>query len=481
MTAIEMRVDLSALVDALVSRNENQIVALAREHLRDGEAADVLIGRIGLLAARGDADGHTVITLTAAAMLSRLLHTIPLPLEGNEPVYERALPLFVQALLAAAPAVQAGFTKQVNPPDPLYPSGLQDGQTVNSVMHDAVYHNDPILAERLLLGLYGTGADYRTMQVRAYDGISTTFQDAGHPLMFAVRGFQLLDTVEWGDRAPAIIHWLAPHLSLRPTSNEPNWISALRNYTTDSAHDVSGVRKRLAVPKDENALPLRRLVLSDADTTQVCQGVYDALLTNGASPRAIGSVLALAAAEVMQMVDDGNRELFVQVAHGLLFSSAIRLAFRQVQDVEILALLFTSAAYINALYKEVAGQQHTPSTHAATASSRVLGGGLIAPSLLEALRNQLLKEQDIPAALTTAQRYLKLGYDVRALFATIGLVAAQNDALADQGHTLQIVQAASEEFMAWPTALTDTNIEALLLAALRAAAFGKRNELVAQL
>src|SRR2546421_418008 len=91
MTAIEMRVDLSALVDALVSRNNDRIVALAREHLRDGEAVDVLIGRIGLLAARGDADGHTVITLTAAAILCRLLHTIPLPLEGNEPVYERAL------------------------------------------------------------------------------------------------------------------------------------------------------------------------------------------------------------------------------------------------------------------------------------------------------------------------------------------------------------------------------------------------------
>src|SRR5205823_4519068 len=242
--------------------NNDQIVALAREHLRDGEAVDVLLGRIGLLAAKGDVDGHTVITLTAAAMLSRLLHTIPLPLEGNEPVYERALPLFVQALLAAAPAVQAGSPKQVNYPDPLYPSGLQEGQSVNGVMHDAVYHNDPALVERLLLGLYGTGADYRTMQVRAYDGISTTFQDAGHPLMFAVRGFQLLDTVEWGDRAPAIIHWLAPHLPLRPTSNEPDWISALRNYTADSAHNVSSIRKRLAVPKDENALPLRRLVLS---------------------------------------------------------------------------------------------------------------------------------------------------------------------------------------------------------------------------
>ena len=180
------------------------------------------------------------------------------------------------------------------------------------------------------------------------------------------------------------------------------------------------------------------------------------------------------------MVDDESRELFVRVAHGLLFSSAIRLVLRQAQDVEVLALLFTSAAYINALYKEVAAQQHTPSTHAAGASSRILGGGLIAPSLLETLRTQL-KERDVSGALTTARRYLKLNYDVRALWATIGVVAAQNDTLADQGHTLQIVQAASEEFMSWPTSFADINTEALLLAALRAAAFGKRNELIAQL
>jgi hypothetical protein len=480
MTATELSVDISALVDALVSGNSDQIVAAAREHLRHGEAADVLIGRIGEIVARGDTDGHPLITLTAAAMLCRLLHTIPLPLEGEGQTQERALPLFVQALLIAAPAVQAGYNKQVTYPNPLYPSGLQQGQTVNSVMHDAVYNNDPLLAERLLLGLYGTGADYRTMQVRAYDGISTTFQNAGHPLMFAVRGFQLLDTVEWGDRVPAIIHWLAPHLPLRPHSNEPDWVKAVRDYTSDPAHDVSSVRTRLAAPKNENALPLHRLVLSNADTTQVCQGVYDALLTNGASQQAISSVLALAGADIMQMVDDGNRDLFIQVAHGLLFSSAIRLAFRQVQDVEVLALLFTSAAYMNALYKEVAAQQHTPSTHSSSASSRILGGGLIAPSLLETLSAQL-KEQDVPGALTTARRYLKLGYDARALFAVVGLVAAQVDAPADSGHTLQIVQAASEEFMSWPPSLAETNIEALLLAALRAAAFGKRNELVAQL
>jgi len=40
------------------------------------------------------------------------------------------------------------------------------------------------------------------------------------------------------------------------------------------------------------------------------------------------------------------------------------------------------------------------------------------------------------------------------------------------------VQAAGEEFMGWPSALSGTNIEGFLHVALRAAAFAKRNTLV---
>lgn len=471
MTAIELELNLSPLIDVVASGNSDQILAAAREHLQQRESPEVLLGRVGMIAARGDADGHVVMTLAAAAMLSRLVHTIPQPLEGEIPWYERTLPLFVHALLFAAPAVRAGKDIQSRLPEFFFPSDAPEGKTVNDLMHDAVYGNDVVMAERLLLGLYGTGADYRTMEVRAYEGISTTFQNAGHPLMFAARGFQLLEVVEWGDRAPAILHWLAPHLPLRPDAQEPDWVKTVRSFASDPAHDMTSIGKRIAAPKNENALPLRSLILSDADTTQVCQGVYDAVMSGGASPRAVGSIIAFAAAGVMHSVDDGDREAFVRVAHGLLFTSAIHMVFQHVQDVEVLALLFTSAAYVNALWKEVgaqgAGQQ-------AASGSTVLGGGLIAPSQLETLSAQL-KGQDLSGALATSRRYLKLGHDVRALFATIALAAARNDATADQGHTLQIVQAAAEEFMSWPPTLAQVDIEVLLQVALRAATFGKRS------
>ena len=477
MVAVGIGVDLSSLVDAVASGNLDQIIATAREYLQRDNAVDILIGQIGMIAAHGDPAGHRTITLAAASMLSRFIPWIPAPVDTAEPAKERALPLFVQALKVAMPILPAGREAQahVQYPDPLFPSALIDShKTMNDVMREAIEKNDAQLAERALLGLYGTGADYRTMQVRAYESISTTFQNGGHPLMFAVRGFQLLDAVEWGDRAPNIIHWLAPHLPLRPDNDEPTWIKTVRAYTAEPAHSLAGIRARLAAPKDENALPLYKLILSEADPTQICQGVYNALINDEASPHAVASVTALAAADIIQRVGDEDRELFIRAAHGLLFATAVRLVFRQVQDVEVLNLLFTSAAYINALQKEIPVQEQ------AVSKAPAVGGGLIAASQLETLASQL-KARDLRAAHATAQRYLKIGHDPRGLFGTIGLTAALIDAESVQGHSLQLVQAAAEEFLAWPKTLASTDTDVLLQVALRAALLGDQDKVVSQL
>lgn len=474
MPMIGMRADISALVDAIVAGDSNQIITTAHNLLLQGAPAAVITGRVGMIAAHGDEDGHVILTLNAAGSVSRWLDALPLSPEEAGRGRERELPLLVQALVAAAPAIRAGHAAHDTYPEPFFPSGLPQGKTVDDMMHDAVYSGDATLVERLLFGLYGTGADYRTMQVRAYDGISTTFQDSGHPLIFAVRGMQLLDAVEWGNRAPNILHWLAPHLPLH--TSEPVWINTVRSFLADPDHSLASLRTRLSAPKDENALLLRSLILSDAATAEVCQGVYDALIKRGASASGVGSVIALAAADAMQMVGDNDRDAFVHAAHGLLFAAAVRLVYKQVQDPPALPLLFTAAAFINALQKDLSEQRTAP--EATAARPTIFGGGLISSALLDTLQEQL-HVQDFAGALTTVRRYLQLGHDERTLFAVIGLAAAQADAAADQGHTLQIVHSAGEEFMAWPSALTDTNIDGFLRVALRAVTFAKRNSLAA--
>lgn len=482
MAAVELRVDISTLTDAIISGDTQRIISVSRDLLQQERHADVLIGRIGLLAVPGDPKGHAVTTLAAAAMLARFLRARPAPLDTTAPPQMRAFALFVQAMLTAVPALRAGHLAHIEYPAAFFPSELIDaGKSINEVMNEAIENNNAELAERILRGFYGTGADYRTLQVRTYEALSTTFNDGGDPLIYAVRGFQLLDAVEWGKSVPVIIHWLAPHLTIKPDSVQPAWSDDVRRYTADPAHSLATIRTRLSAPKETNALPLRDILLSNANTTQVCQAVYDALIPNEASPRAVASVISLAAADLLQKVEEDSREVFLHAAHALLFASATGIVYRQVQDVEALNLLFTSAAYVNALQKEITDQNAAQAQPIApAASSSTAGGGLIAVSQLETLEEQL-RTLDVRGALTTAQRYLSLGHNAQALFGTIGLNAALNDTTIDQGQSLQIVEAAGQDFIFWPKALANVNIEPFLHVALRASAFGQRDNTVANL
>lgn len=470
MSSIGMLTDISALIEATVSGDRDAIVTAARALLLTGSAGDVLLGRLGMIAAHADSDGHAILILSAAATICRWQTFAPRPVETDPNNHEYDLPIVVQALTAVAPTVRAGQADTTKYPEPFFPSELPDDKTEDQAIDEAIAANDVVMLERLLLGLYGTGADYRAMQARIYQGLALTFQREGHPFIFAVRGTQLLDTVEWGDRVPSILHWMTQHMVR--SSEQPEWLNEVDTFAKDPAHSLESLRVRLSQPKDENALALRTLLLSDATTTQVCQGIYDTLLKQGASPRGTAAVIAQAAADLLQQVGDEDRAAFVRVAHGLLFASAVHSIFSQVQEVEVVPVLFTAASYINDLRKKLG--QTAAAYVAPPVQGTVPGGGLIAPTILEGLRDQL-HAGDTNAAFATAIRYRQLGYDKRALFAMIGLVAAEADAAADEGHSLQIVQAAGEEYLRWPDSLGETSHDSFLHIALRAAAFGRRS------
>src|SRR5579884_2567026 len=108
MASIALRTNISPLVDATIAADPHQIIAVARPLLeQEGRAAE-LIGRIGMIAAHGDSDGHIILMLDAASILSRWIDALPLVLGEEQQSFVRALPLLVQALVAAAPAVRAG-------------------------------------------------------------------------------------------------------------------------------------------------------------------------------------------------------------------------------------------------------------------------------------------------------------------------------------------------------------------------------------
>ena len=77
MPTTGMLVDISALVEATATGESEQISAAGRALLQRGAAAAELIGRIGMIAAHGDSNGHIILTLDAAAALSRLCMALP--------------------------------------------------------------------------------------------------------------------------------------------------------------------------------------------------------------------------------------------------------------------------------------------------------------------------------------------------------------------------------------------------------------------
>jgi hypothetical protein len=470
MSSVAIHTHFSNFVEAIAAGDSAALTKLAEENVLRAEDASELIGRIALIAMRSDYEEHTVLTLSAASMLCRRLIALRHTLGEDSQEQTRGLPFVVQTLLAAAPAVRAGKDAPQAYPEPLFPSTLPEGETVSTAMQKAIHGRDAMTIERLLFGLYGTGADYRAISVRIYDGVSQTFQENGHAFLCAARGLQILDAAEWGEGTPFYLHWLAPHLALH--EEEPDWITTVRDFLSESQHSLASYRTRLAAPRNEQALPLRSLLLSNASVPQICQGVFDALIKNGASARGIGSVLALAVSDLLQKIDNDDYELFLEVAHGLLYTSATRLIYTQVQEVEGLPQLFTAATYVNTLYKKLSEKN----TQATATRPRPAGGGLIAPALLDSV-DAHINAQDVAGALATARRYVQLGHDTAALFGAIGLTAAQADITADQGHTLQIVQAAGDEYLAWPQELGQGNAEGFLQVALRAAALARRRTL----
>src|SRR5260221_2387798 len=100
MLTVGMYIDISCLVDAVVVGDIDRIIATGRELTLRGADASELIGRVVMIAAHGDSDGHTILTLAAASMMCRWLIASRFTLEKKEVTYTRGLPFFVRYLAA---------------------------------------------------------------------------------------------------------------------------------------------------------------------------------------------------------------------------------------------------------------------------------------------------------------------------------------------------------------------------------------------
>jgi hypothetical protein len=466
--AMLVHANITALLDAITSGDEPGTI---RETLTLLEPEKVppakIAARVGIPASWGGGDGHALSILSVAGRVAEWMRAIPI---GPEPQAEQrrqlapALPL-VQGFLAVSDRVKRGLPEP-HPalPEPLPPAEVRHEQGPLGALRDAVATRDLTMAQRILMGYYATGTDYRALLTLLYAALAHRYSTGGHPLTFVVAGSRVLDMADWGDRLPAYIYWVTP-LMLSDAPDDPV-AEVARSYAQQPEHDLGWLRTRLALAKEEAAGTAFQRALFSGDAHGACDAVLQAL-RGGASPMGVAAGMNLAAAELVNSAAPGDQAGLLRAGHVLLYTHAVQSATLHTQDPQTWPLLYTAACALNAA-KTTAPAALEP---AGQSPASMPVGGLMPAAMLRTLEQRML-EGDTTGALTVARRYLQMGHPPRALAGMIGSAAAARDARQGDDsalHTLPMVAAAAEAYLNLPHALQSGGQNALLVAAVRLA------------
>jgi hypothetical protein len=458
--------DVTPLLEAVGAVDEARVIAQTLSLLGPQRVPPAkLAGRVGLAALWGGADPHAVSALSATGQIAQWMRTIPL---GPEPEAEErralapALPL-VQGFLAVARGVRDGIAEpHPSLPEPLMPAEVQNPGGPLGGLREALAKRDTTQAQRILVGYNATGADYRAVLATLYGALDYRYPEHGHPLIFLLASERVLAMADWGGNMPPLISWYVPLLM----DNAPDApaAQAARAYGSAPEHDLSWLRKRLAIPNEESAGPEFQRALLAGDASAACAALLAALRA-GATPQGVAAGMALAAASRIAATPEGDRASLMRAGHVLLYVHAVHVGMRQVQDPQTWPILYTAAAAVNSL-RGVGGTLESGRAPVSTGA-----GGLIAPTMLRSLEAQV-SGGEMAGALAIARRYVQMGHAPDALAGILGGVAALRDTAGGEPealHTMPLVAAAAAEYLSLPPALRSGGQNALLAAAVRLA------------
>ncbi|HEX8729543.1 MAG TPA: hypothetical protein VF739_13015 [Ktedonobacterales bacterium] len=458
--------DTTSLLEAIAASDSGRILQETLDLLRAQNVPPARIaGRVGLAALWGNADPHALGVLATVGRVSTWMRTIPAGPEPGDDMRRKRAPAYplAQAFSVITEAVRKGLA-ETHPslPEPILPAELKDGQTVYDAVRDAFERRDLNQMRALLMGYHATGADYRSFQTAIYAALAHRYPDGGHPLIFALTGCHVLDMAEWGDHEPAMIYWYPP-LMLDPTPDGSASLAA-SDYAVQPGHDLTWLRTRLSIPKEEAAGTAYQQALSAGNGAAACDATLSSL-RNGATPRGVASAMALVVAGHINATPLGETAQIIRYAHVLQYVHAVQLAMRHTQEQHVFPMLYTAACAVNSL-----GAVGAPVVHGAGAGASLVAGGLIPGVMLRGLEQQAAAA-DIGGALATARRYIQMGHPPSGLAGILATVAAQRDATTEDAasHALPSVTAACEAYLMLPGALAEKGQNALLAAAIRLA------------
>jgi hypothetical protein len=239
---------------------------------------------------------------------------------------------------------------------------------------------------------------------------------------------------------------------------------AARDFASQPDHDLSWLRTRLSIPREEAAGAAYQQALLAGDGAAACDATL-AALRNGATPRGIASAMSLVVAAHINATPQGDVAQLVRIAHVLQYVHSVQLAMRHTQEQHVFPMLYTAACVVNGL-----GAVGASIVQGGGAGASLVAGGLIPGVMLRGVEQQS-SASDVGGALATARRYIQMGHPPTGLTGVLATVAAQCDVAGDEAapHTLPAVTAACEAYLMLPGALAEKGQNALLTAAIRLA------------
>lgn len=462
MTAVRM--DLTALFDAISSQNEIGVISEITKGLIEEIQPSKIAGRLGIAAALGDPTGTAVPALVAAGRIGDWIRVIPPgPETGAEQrqILLPAVPL-VAAALFAGPAIKHGLNNQkLTLPDPLFPKDVTHPEGAWGALRDALKARDTTTFARILMGFYGSGTDYRDIEGSLYFAVNGNFAADGVPLLALTKATQQLDAVEWGDRVPILLQWLIPLMV--HDSAEPEGAKTVRDAIGQPEQSLDFARVRIRIVNPDAAGTELRQRIAKGSTRDVIDAIFAALKA-GANGPLIATQTCLAAAEHLENVPTDDATLFNAALTAVRVANSARLAVTHVQDIRVLPIIFQAANLVN---QTVTNKNNRVAQPVANTTSSPLIGGLIEYGVLRNIERQATV-RDESGTRASLRRYTQMAFPGRSLAGTLGLVASRTDIASDaNGRAMLAVQATGEDYLALTLQQQATDGISLMDAALR--------------
>lgn len=203
-------------------------------------------------------------------------------------------------------------------------------------------------AEALLRGLIAARVSPDRIRHALLSAITDHFLSYGHPMIYCMKAFELLDVVGW-DEADAVLGPLVPNMTLATRYDRLPYMSRFLRHWHDARLDLSALLGRARTGAFDHSA-YRRALLDGAP-----EDAFLALrqaLEMGVPVRELIDATSLAAAERFTRfdidldADDTNEWGWLDVTHTLTYTDALRWAWSVDPTPEVLRGLFHAAWFV---------------------------------------------------------------------------------------------------------------------------------------